>query len=388
MKKLKMGMVGGGSGAFIGAVHRRAAIMDGEIEFAAGALSSTPEKSLASAKELGLPKKRSYGSWEEMLEGELSLPEEERIDLVSVVTPNHLHFPVSLAFVEAGFNVVCDKPMVHDSGQAAKLARAVEKSGAVFCVTYQYTGYPMVKQARRMVKGGMLGEVRKVVVEYNQGWLASEVESGGDKQASWRTDPEKSGVAGTMGDIGSHAENLVSTVAGLEAREVCADLTSFVPGRRLDDDANMLIRYANGARGVLVASQISAGEENTLTLKAYGTEGGLEWRQEEPNELIYKPAEAPAQIYKRGNEYLCEEAKKAARLPPGHPEAFIEAFANVYAAVADAIRSGDSSGFPTVYDGARGVHFIEKVVESSGSERKWTDVLWRAAGRVGGSAGT
>ncbi len=249
-----MGMVGGGSGAFIGAVHRKAAIMDGEIEFVSGALSSTPEKSRESGRELGIPEDRNYGTWEEMLEGELALPEGERIDLVSVVTPNHLHFPVSLAFVEAGFNVVCDKPMVLDSGQAAKLARVVEKSGSVFCVTYQYTGYPMVRQARHMVESGMLGEIRKVVVEYNQGWLASEVENGGDKQASWRTDPEKSGVTGTMGDIGSHAENLVSTVTGLEAVEICADLTSFVPGRRLDDDANMLIRYSNGARGVLVAS--------------------------------------------------------------------------------------------------------------------------------------
>lgn len=373
-------MVGGGAGAFIGAVHRSAAIMDGEIEFAAGALSSTPEKARESAKELGLPKERNYGSWEDMLEGELALPEEERVDLVSVVTPNHLHFPVSLAFVEAGFHVVCDKPMVHSSAQAAKLAQAVERSGVVFCVTYQYTGYPMVKQARHMVKGGVLGEIRKVVVEYNQGWLASEVENGGDKQASWRTDPEKSGVAGTMGDIGSHAENLVSTVTGLEASEVCADLTSFVPGRRLDDDANMLIRYSDGARGVLVASQISAGEENALAFKVYGEEGGIEWRQEEPNHLIHRPAEAPVQIYKRGNEYLCKEAKEAARIPPGHPEAFIEAFANVYGAVAEAIRSGKPSGFPTVHDGARGVRFIEKVVESSASERKWIEVPPRAVG--------
>ncbi len=348
--------------------------MDGQIEFAAGALSSTPEKSKESGRKLGLPEDRNYGSWEEMLEGESSLPDEERIDLVSVVTPNHLHFPVSLAFVEAGFNVVCDKPMVHDSAQASRLAEAVGENGSVFCVTYQYTGYPMVMQARHMVKSGMLGEIRKVIVEYNQGWLATQAEENGDKQASWRTDPEKSGVAGTMGDIGSHAENLVSTVTGLEAAEVCADLTSFVPGRRLDDDANMLIRYEDGARGVLVASQISAGEENALTLKVYGSEGGVEWRQEEPNDLVYKPAEAPVQIYKRGNEYLCEEAKGAIRLPPGHPEAFIEAFANVYGAVAKAIHSGEHSGFPTVHDGARGVRFIEKVVESSHSEKKWTDV--------------
>ena len=385
MEKLKLGMVGGGSGAFIGAVHRRAAIMDGRIELVAGALSSTPEKSLASGEEVGLATERNYESYQQMLEVELSLPTEERVDLVSVVTPNHLHFPVAHAFVEAGFNVVVDKPMVHDSGQAKQLIRAVEQSGVTFCVTYQYTGYPMVKQARHMVREGYLGEIRKVVVEYNQGWLASQVEESGDKQASWRTDPEKSGLAGTMGDIGSHAENLVSTVTGLEAAEICADLSTFVPGRRLDDDANMLIRYTNGARGVLVASQISAGEENSLTLKVYGTEGGLQWRQENPNYLRYLPDGAPEKVYKRGNDYLCDEAIQAGRIPPGHPEAFIEAFANVYAGVDVGIRAkkegsqnsqdnggADSLSFPTVYDGARGVHFIEKTVESAQSEKKWT----------------
>lgn len=375
LKRLKLGMVGGGSGALIGAVHRKAAVMDGGMELSAGALSSAPGKSLASGREVGLPEARNYAGWEGMLEGELSLPEEERVDLVSVVTPNHLHFPVARAFVEAGFNVVVDKPMVRDSGEAARLVRAVEDSGVTFCVTYQYTGYPMVKQARCMVRGGDLGEIRKVIVEYNQGWLASAAEETGDKQASWRTDPEKSGVAGTMGDIGSHAENLAATVTGLEVEEISADLSTFVPGRRLDDDANVLVRYTTGARGVLVASQVSAGEENALSLKVYGTKGGLEWHQESPDYLYHRPADAPERVYKRGNDYLCDEARKASRIPPGHPEAFIEAFANLYADVGDGIRgSSHAPGFPTVYDGARGVYFIEKVVESANSQKKWTPV--------------
>jgi predicted dehydrogenase len=316
MKKLKMGMVGGGSGAFIGTVHRRAAIMDGEVEFAAGALSSIKEKALASGRAWGLPDDRNYGSWQEMLEAELSLPEEERVDFVSVVVPNHLHFPIAHAFVEAGFNVVLDKPMVHSTEQAEKLVEAVERTGVVFAVTYNYTGYPMVKQARHMVRQGQLGEVRKVIVEYNQGWLAKNIEETGAKQAEWRTDPARSGIAGAIGDIGSHAENLVSTVTGLEVEAVCADLTTFVPGRRLDDDGNLLIRYAGGARGVMIASQVSAGEENALSVRVYGTEGGLEWRQEEPNYLFHRPDGAPEQILKRGNDYLCESAKKATRLPP------------------------------------------------------------------------
>jgi predicted dehydrogenase len=379
LKKLKMGMVGGGSGAFIGAVHRSAAVLDGEIEFAAGALSSTREKALASGRELALPDERNYGSWQEMIEGELSLPEEDRIDFVSVVVPNHMHFPVAHAFTEAGFNVVVDKPMVHTSEQAAQLIDAVEKAGTVFAVTYNYTGYPMVKQARHMVRRGDLGEVRKVIVEYSQGWLASKLEDSGAKQAEWRTDPERSGIAGAMGDIGSHAENLAATVTGLEVSEICADLTTFVEGRQLDDDGNLLIRYEGGAKGVLITSQVSAGEENRLSIRVYGTEAGLEWRQENPNYLHFKPAEAPEQVLKRGNEYLCEEARATTRVPPGHPEAFIEAFANVYSEVGKALRRGrdGSSGaapdFPTVYDGARSVFFIEKTVESANTGKKWTD---------------
>jgi predicted dehydrogenase len=386
--KLKMGMVGGGSGAFIGAVHRSAAVMDGEIEFVAGALSSSREKALASGRELGLLEDRNYGSWQALLEGELSLPEEERVDFVSIVTPNHMHFPMARAFVEAGMNVVLDKPMVTSTEQAGLLVRTVEKCGVVFAVTYPYTAYPMVKQARHMVRRGDLGEIRKVIVEYSQDWLATKVEESGVKQAAWRTDPELSGVAGAVGDIGSHAENLVAAVTGLEISEICADLTSFVPGRRLDDDGNLLIRYAGGAKGVLMASQVSTGEENNLSLRIYGSEAGLKWRQEEPNCLHFKPVEAPEQILKRGNDYLCEEARRAARVPPGHPEGFIEAFANLYASIATTIRNkrdghepdGTGWDFPTVHDGARGVHFIEKTVESSRSERKWLDARWRAAG--------
>lgn len=389
MKKLKMGMVGGGSGAFIGAVHRRAAIMDGEVEFVAGALSSTPQRALASGRELGLTDERNYASWERMLDDELSLSETERVDFVSIVTPNHMHHPVARAFAEAGFNVVLDKPMVHTSQEAEDLMRVVESNGVVFAVTYTYTGYPMVKQARHMVREGLLGEVRKVIAEYNQGWLASQLEESGAKQAEWRTDPARSGIAGAVGDIGSHAENLVSTITGLEVAEICADLTTFVPGRRLDDDGNLLIRYEGGAKGIMMASQISAGEENDLRVRIYGTEGGLEWRQEEPEYLYHTPAEEPERVLKRGNDYLCEEAKKASRLPPGHPEGFIEAFANVYMSVAATIRArqeqvepgGLPRCFPTVYDGARGVHFIEKTVESSQSDRKWLDARWLRGSR-------
>lgn len=388
-RKLKMGMVGGGQGAFIGAVHRQAAALDGGISFVAGALSSTPEKSRASGEALGLADDRNYGSWEEMLERERALPEGERIDFVSVVTPNHLHFPVAHAFVEAGFHVICDKPLVHSSEQAERLIGAVEKSGVVFAVTYNYTGYPLVKEAREMVRQGKLGELRKVIVEYNQGWLVSKLEDSGQKQAEWRTDPERSGVAGAIGDIGSHAENLASTITGLELEAICADLTTFVPGRRLDDDGNLLLRFAGGAKGVLIASQISTGEENALSIRVYGSEGSLTWHQEEPNTLVYKPLEGPVQVLKRGNPYLGEAAQRATRLPTGHPEAFIEAFANVYQNAAATIRARRENrepselerDFPTVYDGARGVHFIEKTVESSRSEGKWTEARWARKGK-------
>lgn len=402
--QLRMGMVGGGRGAFIGAVHRTAACMDHGVRFVAGCLSSSPDKAIASGQDLGLDPSRNYKTWEEMLERELARPPGERIDFVSIVTPNHVHHPVAKAFAAAGIHVICDKPLCHTSEQARDLAQTAKKSGVVFAVTYNYTGYPMVKQAREMVRQGEIGEIRKVIVEYNQGWLAGQLESTGQKQADWRTDPSRSGAGGAIGDIGSHAEQLVSYATGLEIESICADLTSFVPGRKLDDDANLLIRYVERggiqAKGILTASQIEIGHENDLRLRLYGTKGTLIWQQENPNYLSLRMDGKPEQIYSRGNGYLGDAAKKNSRLPPGHPEAFLEAFANVYNAVGEAIRarsggsmtstaagakaglgsavSGGGAGssgfdFPTVIDGARGVHFIEKTVESSRSDRKWTD---------------
>ena len=384
-RKIRYGMVGGGRDAFIGAVHRKAMALDGQYDFVAGALSSNPEKAIASGQDLGLDDSRNYPTWEAMLAGELKLPASERIDMVSIVTPNHVHYPVAKAFAAAGIHVVCDKPLVHTSKQAKDLIRTVAKSGVVFAVTYNYTGYPLVKHARHMVRKGLLGELRKVIVEYNQGWLATNLEASGQKQADWRTDPARSGAAGAIGDIGSHAENLVATITGLEIESLCADLTTFVPGRQLDDDGNLLIRYVGGAKGVLIASQIQVGGENDIRVRVFGTKGGLEWHQENPNYLVWNPLEGPRQVLTRGSGYLCAEAQKATRLPTGHPEAFLEAFANVYLGAAEAIRAkqarkklGKLEGdFPTVLDGARGIHFIEKTVESSRSAKKWTPARWK-----------
>lgn len=383
--RLKAGMVGGGKDAFIGDVHRKAMALDGQIDFVAGALSSTPEKARASGEALGLADERNYGSWEEMLDKESSLPPGERIDFVSIVTPNHMHFPVAKAFVEAGFHVVCDKPLVHTSEQAQELIKLVKRQGTVFGVTYNYTGYPMVRQARHMIHTGELGEIRKVVVEYNQGWLATRLEETGAKQASWRTDPARSGVAGCIGDIGSHAENLVATMTGLELTHICADLTTFAEGRQLDDDGNLLMRFDGGAKGVLISSQISIGRENDFRIRVHGTKGSLTWLQEYPNDLQVSMLGEPARLLRRGNDYLCAAAQKASRIPAGHPEAFLEAFANVYLGVVEAIRAKKQGGslgelegdFPTVLDGARGVHFIEKTVESTKSDAKWTEARWQ-----------
>ena len=379
-RKLRMGMVGGGRDAFIGAVHRRAAQLDGGVELVAGCFSSTPQKSKASGRDLYLPEDRVYGRYQEMVEAEGSLPDGERIDFVSVVTPNHLHYPIAKAFVEAGFHVACDKPLVHTVEQALDLVRAVKEHEVIFAVTYNYTGYPMVKQARYLVQSGALGVVRKVIVEYPQGWLATRIEADGQKQAVWRTDPKRSGVSGCIGDIGSHCENLVSYVTGLELESICADLTVFAPGRELDDDGNVLLRFKGGARGILTASQICPGQENTLRIRVWGTRAGLEWHQEEPNYLYVRSNDGPEKIYKRGNDYLCHAAVAATRIPSGHTEAFFEAFANIYKNFADTIRakilgiepSDLMLDFPTVEDGARGVFFIHKAVESSASEVKWT----------------
>jgi len=380
MRKLRYAMVGGGRDAFIGAVHRRAAALDGEIELVAGALSSRADKARASGQDLGLADARNHGSWETLLADEVRRTETDRIDFVSIVTPNHMHFPVARAFAEAGIHVVCDKPLVHTSGQAQELAAVVARSGVVFAVTYNYTGYPMVREARAMVRAGAIGEVRKVIVEYNQGWLATKLEDSGQKQADWRTDPARSGIAGAIGDIGSHAENLVATVTGLQLESLCADLTTFVAGRRLDDDGNLLLRFTNGARGVLIASQIEVGCENDLRLRVFGSSGTLEWHQEEPNTLLHSPIDGPRRVLTRGSAWLSDAARRATRLPTGHPEAFIEAFANVYLGVAEQIRAKQTgttpapgtADYPTLADGARGVRFIEKTVESASSAHKWT----------------
>lgn len=382
MRRLRYAMVGGGQGAFIGAVHRKAMALDGQIELVAGALSSDPDRARASGRELGLPQGRNHGRWEDLLADELKRPPGERIDFVSIVTPNHVHFPVAHAFAQAGIHVVCDKPLVHSSEEAAALAEAVRRSGCVFGVTYNYTGYPMVREARELVAKGAIGTVRKVIVEYNQGWLATKLEDSGQKQADWRTDPARSGLAGAIGDIGSHAENLVATVTGLELESICADLSIFVPGRRLDDDGNVLLRFTNGAKGVLIASQIEVGCENDLRLRVFGATGTLEWHQEEPNRLLHAPIDGPLRVLTRGSPWLGEAARRATRLPTGHPEAFLEAFANVYLGVAGHIRAVQAgvtpdpldADYPRLADGARGVRFIEKVVESAASQAKWTSV--------------
>lgn len=377
--RLRYAMVGGGHGAFIGAVHRHAIALDGLAGLAAGALSSTPEKALASGRALGLADAHNHGSWQALLEAELKRAPAERVDAVVIVTPTDSHFPIAQAFAEAGFNVVCDKPLVHTSAQAGRLVATVKAQGGVFGVTYNYTGYPLVRQAREMVRSGALGAIRKVVVEYNQGWLATALETTGNKQAGWRTDPARSGIAGALGDIGSHAENLVSTVTGLEIEELIADLGALVPGRALDDDASMLLRFRGGARGVLVASQINAGMENDLRLRIAGELGTLEWRQENPNRLVHHRRDGAAEILTRGSPWLGEAARRAVRLPSGHPEGFIEAFANVYRGIFADIRARRSGGvadpldadYPRVTDGARGVRFIECAVSSS-AERRWT----------------
>lgn len=378
-RKMRMGMVGGGRGAFIGGVHRIAAAIDGEIELVCGAFSSSPEKSKASGADLYVPESRAYGSYQEMIETEKSLPEGERMDFVSIVTPNHMHVPPAIMALEAGFPVICDKPVAFSLKEAKQLKEVVDRTGLPFALTHNYTGYPMVKQARHMIATGEIGKVRKVVVEYPQGWLSSFVEASGQKQASWRTDPTKSGAAGSMGDIGTHAENLAEYMTGLKITELCADITVFVEGRKLDDDGNVLLRFDNGAKGVLHCSQISNGEENDLNIRVYGETGGLSWRQMEPNTLVYRNQETGMKIYRTGVGDLCESAQAHTRIPAGHPEGYLEAFANIYRNFANTVRktiAGDPPSeidldFPTIDDGVRGMAFIESVVASSASDQKW-----------------
>ena len=381
-RRLRMGMVGGGPGAFIGNVHRIAARLDGEIDLVCGAFSSSPEKSKAQGAELHLDPARAYASFEEMIEQEAKLPADVRMDFISIVTPNHMHFPPAMAALKAGFHVVSDKPMTISVEEAQQLVDEAKKSGLVFGLTHNYTGYPMVKQAKAMVANGDFGKIRRVLVEYPQGWLSQKLEDSGQKQAAWRSDPKKSGAAGAVGDIGTHAENLASYVISQEPVELLSEITSFVEGRELDDDASVLLRFDGGAKGLLFCSQIAAGEENALKLRVYGEKGGLEWRQEEPNTLKVLKHEGPATIYRTGVGQLAPMAQAATRIPAGHPEGFLEAFANIYRGVAQAIReySGeDLSGvtrldFPTVEDGLKGMKFIEAVVKSGKSGNVWVDL--------------
>ena len=381
-RKIRYGMVGGGRGAFIGAVHRIAANIDGQIELVAGAFSADPEKSKASGADLFLAPGRVYGSYQELVAQEAALPADQRIDFVAIVTPNHVHFPAAKAALEGGFHVLSDKPATFDLAEAKELAAIVKKSGLLYGLTHNYTGYPLIKEARELVHSGKLGKIRKVVVEYPQGWLATRIEASGQKQAAWRTDPKRSGAAGCIGDIGTHAENLAEYVTGLQISELAADITAFVKGRKLDDDGNVLLRFKGGAKGVLHASQISVGEENNLSLRVYGELGGLEWHQREPNTMLVKWPDQPMQVYRTANGYLSAAAKAAGRTPPAHPEGYLEAFANIYKNFAAAIRARNEGrklakdapalDFPKITDGVRGMAFIEAVVKSSKANSAWT----------------
>lgn len=374
-----MGMVGGGRGAFIGQVHRMAANLDGKIELVAGAFSSDPEKSKLSGQDFFIDPNRAYGSYEEMAKAEAA--REDGIDFVSIVVQNHLHFSVAKCFLDAGINVICDKPLTVDLQQAKELKKIVEDSGLIFALTHNYTGYPMVKEARRMIKDGELGRLLKIVTEYPQGYAVGDVEGEGSGAiANWRADPKIAGKSNCMGDIGTHAHNLTKYITGLEIDELAAELTAFIPGRELDDDGNCLVRFTEGVKGIIYASQISNGDENNLNIRVYGTKASLEWHQEDPNELIVKFANAPRKTYRRGNDYLGGAAQENSRTPFAHPEGFIEAFANVYLAAAKAISDlidgtpapDEGYDFPTVDDGVAGVAFIAACVESSQKNASWT----------------
>jgi predicted dehydrogenase len=384
---VRLGMVGGGQGAFIGGVHRIAARMDGHYELVAGALSANPEKALASAAELGLDPERSYGSYEDMAKAEAKRP--DGIEAVSIVTPNHMHFPVAKAFLNAGIHVICDKPLTSTLGDAKKLEALVVKSGKLFILTHNYTGYPMIRQAREMVAKGELGRIQVVQAEYAQDWLTTALEKTGQKQADWRTDPERSGAGGAIGDIGTHAFNLACFVSGLEAESVSADLDSFVDGRRLDDNVHVMLRFKpivrgnrveHPAKGLLWASQVAPGNENALKLRIYGTKGGIEWAQEDPNYLWYTPYGEPKRLITRGGSGSSPAAARVTRVPPGHPEGYLEGFANIYTEAATAIRAlrGKKGKvpkeviYPTVQDGLSGMKFIDACVRSSKKNSGWT----------------
>ena len=381
-RKLRMGMVGGGKDAFIGAVHRMAAQLNGNVELVSGAFSSVRAKSLESGKDLLLKDDRVYGTYREMLRREPKLPPEERIDFVVIVTPNNMHYPVAMAALDAGFHVVCDKPMTFTLDEALNLERKVRQKNRLFCLTHNYTGNPMVKEARRLVRSGALGNVRRVVVEYPQGWLSTRLETSGQKQAVWRTDPKRAGATGCIGDIGSHCHNLAEYITGLTIDEICADLHTFVSGRQLDDDGSILLHFDNGARGVLWASQIALGEENALNIRVYGDKGSIEWHQQESNTLVVHWADKASERRRTGTAFVGKEAATNTRLPSGHPEGYLEAFANIYAAFTRALTdvlSGKKVNeadydYPTVDDGIRGMKFLNAVVASAKAKEKWVKI--------------
>jgi predicted dehydrogenase len=375
--RIRLGMVGGGQGAFIGAVHRLAARMDDMYEFVAGALSADPEKAIASARELGLAEDRCYGSYEEMAKREARL--KDGIEAVAIVTPNHMHAPVARAFLQRGIHVICDKPLTTTLREAKRLQETVEKSGKVFALTHNYTGYPMVRQAREMVANGLLGNLRLIHAEYVQDWLTTKLETTGHKQAEWRTDPARSGAGGSIGDIGTHAYNLASFVSGLDAESLAADLTSFVEGRQVDDNCHIMLRYPGGARGMIWATQVAPGNENHVKLRVYGDKGGLEWSQEDPNYLWFAPFGEQKRLITRGGAGAGPAASRVTRVPPGHPEGYLEGFANIYQEAAHAIiaaREGRKPAaavtYPTIEDGVKGVAFIEACIKSSARNAAWT----------------
>ena len=385
MKKLKMGMVGGGQDAFIGAIHRIAANMDGLIELKCGALSINPDIAIASGKALFLPESRTYLTYEQMIKAEATLPADERIDFITIVTPNFAHFAPAMMALEYGFNVVIEKPITFSLQEAKLLKQKVEETGLLLCLTHTYSGYPMVKQAKAMIKDGKLGKIRKVWVEYPQGWLSTLSEKEGNAQAAWRTDPTKSGKSSVMGDIGTHAAHLAEYITGAKITDVCAELNTLVEGRIMDDDGAVLLKFDNGSKGVLMASQAAAGEENALKIRVYGEKGGLEWQQHDPNTLTIRWLNDPAQILRAGSNYshLSSFATHNCRTPGGHPEGYLEAFANIYRNFAltlsckldGTVPTAEMLDFPSVEDGVRGMAFIDNVVVSSQSDKKWTSFV-------------
>ena len=382
-RKLRMGMIGGGLDAFIGAIHRMAAGIDGLIELSCGALSADPNTAIESGKALLLPVNRTYTNYQEMIQQESQLPAEERMDFVTIVTPNFVHFAPAMMALEHGFHVVIEKPITFTLDEAKQLQQKAKEKGLLLCLTHTYSGYPMVKQAKAMCKDGVFGKIRKIWVEYPQGWLSQLSEKEGNAQAAWRTDPTKSGKAGCMGDIGTHAAHLAEYISGLQITHLCADLNIMVPGRALDDDGNVLLKFNNGAAGVLMASQVAAGEENALKIRIYGEKGGIEWAQQEPNTLLVKWLHQPTQILRAGGNFgdrLSSYAVKNCRTPAGHPEGYLEAFANIYrnfaltlsARIEGTEASTEALDFPTADDGVRGMAFIDNVVASGASNEKWT----------------